>query len=215
VISPIPGWFPAPRRLKAVFHCYFDDSGKESDPSNRFVVIAGYLAVDQVWNNFQDYWGRLLIKHGLPEVHMKEMPKIARQREWSSAKVNAILREFIAVIGAAPGLIGFGVGIDANEYRNISQNRRKSFGDAQEFACSRIIRRVTDRLNDAGRQSEQLAITFDRDFEFARRRLTLFEHVCKRYPDLRESLTQLSFADAKYYYPLQAADLLRGKQDAS
>jgi hypothetical protein len=26
-----------------VIECFFDDSGKESDPSHRFVVLAGYM----------------------------------------------------------------------------------------------------------------------------------------------------------------------------
>jgi hypothetical protein len=53
-----------------------------------------------------------------------------------------------------------------------------------------------------------MAMFFDQDFDYARRRLTLFKHITNRYSDLRESLTVLSFADARYHYPLQAADLL-------
>jgi Protein of unknown function (DUF3800) len=191
-----------------VFQCYFDDSGKESEPSNRFVVIAGYLAVDEVWGRFQNVWGHLLVKYGLPGVHMKEILGIARQKGWDVPKLNEVLQEFIVAIRAAPALIGFGIAVDADEWRNLSPERRRLFGDAQEFACTRIVRRIRDRLNEAGLHREQMAMFFDQDFEFARRRLTLFEHITKRSRDLRESLTVLSFADARHYYPLQAADLL-------
>jgi hypothetical protein len=191
-----------------VFQCYFDDSAKESEPTNRFVVMAGYLAVDEVWGRFQNLWGHLLVKHGLPDVHMKAVLKIAKEKAWDIPKLSAILREFVLAIRAAPGLIGFGVAVDANEWRKQSPERKRLFGDAQEFCCSRIVRRVRDRLSSAGLAHEQMALIFDQDFDFARRRLTLFKHITERYADLRESLAILSFADARHYYPLQAADLL-------
>lgn len=194
-----------------MFQCFFDDSGKDNDLSNRFVVIAGYLAVDEVWGRFQNSWGHLLIKHGLPGIHMREIVGIARKKGWDTPKLNAVLSEFIGVIREGLALIGFGVAVDADEYRNFlagGSKRKLMFGDAHEFICSRIVRRVRDRLTEAGLHAEQMAILFDQDFELARRRLTLFEHICKRDPPLKASLATLSFADARHYYPLQAADLL-------
>jgi hypothetical protein len=191
-----------------VFQCYLDDSGKESEPNNRFVVIAGYLAVDEVWGRFQSVWGHLLVKYGLPDLHMKAVLKIAKERGRDIPRLNEILREFVLAIRTAPGLIGFGVAVDADEWRKQSPQRKHLFGDAQEFCCSRIVRRIRDRLSSAGLAHEQMAMFFDQDFEYARRRLTLFEDISKRSSDLRESLVVLSFADARHYYPLQAADLL-------
>jgi len=70
------GWLPAPWRVKAVFQCFFDDSGKESEPTNPIVVMAGYIAVDEIWQRFQNLWGHLLLKHELPDVHMKAILQI-------------------------------------------------------------------------------------------------------------------------------------------
>jgi hypothetical protein len=113
--TPAFGWSPGHPRFRFVFQCFFDDSGKESEPSNRFVVIAGYLAVDTVWNNFQMNWGHLLIKHELPEVHMRSILRITKERKWDTPKLNAVLRDFVAAIKTTPGLIGFGIAIDADE----------------------------------------------------------------------------------------------------
>ena len=33
-----------PMKWTCMIHCFFDDSGKESDSTNRIVCIAGYLA---------------------------------------------------------------------------------------------------------------------------------------------------------------------------
>jgi hypothetical protein len=195
-------------RLRVVIEAYFDDSGKESDHTHRFVVLAGYMAAEGLpWNRFYQAWRHLLLRHGLPHIHMKDILGIAQAKGWDIPKLNEVLREFIAAIKDAQ-LIGFGVAVDANEWRALSKERRKRFGDAQEFCCSRILRRIVDRLNEAGFPEEQISITFDRDWEFARRRLTLIEEISKRAPQIRRNLAQLSFADSEHFYPLQAADLL-------
>jgi hypothetical protein len=80
-----------------VVHCYFDDSGKESEPTNRFVVIAGYLAVDIVWDRLEHVWSHLLIKHGLSHVHMKDILGVAKAKGWDIPKLNSVLADFIRV----------------------------------------------------------------------------------------------------------------------
>jgi hypothetical protein len=190
-----------------MFQCCFDRS-KETEPNNRFVVIAGYLAFDEVWGRFGRLWGHLLIKHRLPGVHMRTIFGIAKAKGWDDAKLDSVLQEFVATITAAPGLIGFGVGVDADEWRKFSKERRFLFDDAQEFACARVVRHIRGRLKSAGLQSEHMAVVFDQDFELARHRLTAFEHICGHSPDLKQSSARLAFADARLYYPLQAADLL-------
>jgi hypothetical protein len=96
------------------------------------------------WGRFQNLWGHLLIKHGLPDVHMKVILKLAKQKSWDIPKLNEVLQEFILSIKSAPGLIGFGVAVDADEWRKLKPERKHRFGDAQEFCCSRIVRRITD-----------------------------------------------------------------------
>ena len=40
---------------------FFDDSGKESDISNRIVCAAGYVAAgNSFWNSFQEMWRTVL-----------------------------------------------------------------------------------------------------------------------------------------------------------
>src|SRR6185312_7221924 len=130
----------------------------ESDHTHRFVVLAGYMAGEGLpWNQFYQAWRHLLIKHGLPHIHMKDILQIAQARGWDIPKLNTVLREFIAAIQSA-NLIGFGVAVDANEWRALSKERRKRFGDAQEFCCTRILRRIVDRLTEAGFPDDPLSI---------------------------------------------------------
>jgi hypothetical protein len=183
--APALGWprgFLNQPRQRIVLEAYFDDSGKESDHTHRFVVLAGYMAADGwPWNRFYQSWRHLLLRHGLPRIHMKEILNAGRGKGWDIPTLNAVLREFVIAIKESQ-LIGFGVAVDATEWRRLSKDRRKAFGDAQEFCVSRVLRRIMDRCTESGFPDEPLSITFDRDWEFARRRLTLIEELSKRVP---------------------------------
>ena len=70
------------------------------------------------------------------------------------------------------------------------------------------MRRLIDRLETVGLQQEGISVVFDRDFEFARPRLKLFEKLAKFYAEIHAKVAQISFADSRRFCPLQAADLL-------
>jgi hypothetical protein len=191
--------------VRAVIRCYFDDSGQESDPTHRFVVMAGYMAGD--WDRLNRAWRSLLLKHGLSHIHMKEMIGVAQKRDWPDGHLTDVLREFIMAIKESI-LVGFGVAVDLDAFRKVPDHIRKRLGDAQIFCCSRILRRIMDRLNEAGMGEEPISIAFDQDFGFARSRLRMIAELRKRDPQLRAVLAQVSFADSEHFYPLQAADVL-------
>jgi hypothetical protein len=54
-------------------HCFLDDSGKESQPTMPYVVLAGYFAEMEIWSNLWDKWAGLLLKHQISGIHMKEL----------------------------------------------------------------------------------------------------------------------------------------------
>jgi Protein of unknown function (DUF3800) len=199
-----PGLVERPR-IRVVIECFFDDSGQESDPTHRFVVMAGYMAGD--WNQLYRAWRSLLLKHGLRYVHMKEMIGISQKKGWLDGHLTEVLREFIGAIKDSI-LVGFGVAVDLQAFQKVPEDIRKRLGDAQIFCCSRILRRIMDRLDESGMGNEPISVTFDQDFDFARRRLPMFIDLRKRDPKLRAALAQVSFASSDHFYPLQAADLL-------
>ena len=191
---------------KVVFYSFFDDSGKESIRTADFPVLAGYLVHESYWTAFVQNWRHLLLRHGLPMLHMKDLVGIAQERDWDATRRNNVVSEFIEVIKDAK-LIGFGVAVDSEVWRGLSDARRKAFGNAQEFCFSRIMRRISDRL-DLARETESVTVVFDQDFEFARRRLGLFQTLGRFNRRGAERCAGIMFADAERYIPLQAADLL-------
>jgi hypothetical protein len=188
-----------------VFQCYFDDVSKESQ-GERVLAIAAYIAVDEIWGRFQSLWSHLLVKHGLAEI--REMALVGSQRGWDIGKISSILQEFVLAISAAPGLIGFGVAVDTNEWRKLSPKKTRLFGDAHDFCSLRIVYNIRDRLDEAGLGREQMALFFDRDTQNAARRLNFFKHLTGSSSPPMDSISIVSFADARQYYPLQAAHLL-------
>jgi hypothetical protein len=89
-------------------------------------------------------------------MHMKEILGPAKERGWGLLKLNSILAEFISRIREA-GLVGFGIGVDMEAWRSVDPAVRKGLGDAQIFCCSRIMRRLIDRLETVGLQHGEIS----------------------------------------------------------
>src|SRR5208282_3753475 len=52
----------------AMMTCYFDDAGGKD---HGFIVVAGYVASVQRWQQFEYDWKIFLASHNLPYLHMK------------------------------------------------------------------------------------------------------------------------------------------------
>lgn len=189
-----------------MLEAYFDDSGKEADKSNRFVCIAGYLSLARCWEAFNRKWGGLLDKYKLPELHMKHWKTVTKQKAWTDERASAVLNDFVDVIRES-NIWGFGVGVDAHQWRALSQKKRTLFGSAQEFAMQRIFRMIIDVMCEHD-LIDYLNLVFDQDEEFSKPRLTRYYGVRKFDLLVKSHAAIISFADAKVCYCLQAADLL-------
>ena len=197
--APFPRWL-------LVIEGYYDDSGKEDD--GPLVCLAGYLAPsDTHWPPFADRWGQLLMRHGLDDLHMKTFRRVAQKKEWDANKQVAVLRDFIDVIRTSQ-LMGFGVGLDAVAWKALSPERRKSFGNAQEFAFQRILRMTIEKMISVGLTHQHINVVFDQDEAFCAARLKRYFGARKADRIFKQSVPIISFADARICHPLQAADLL-------
>jgi hypothetical protein len=73
-----------------MFIGFFDDSGKESDPNNRFVALAGYVGRPEWWADVSTHWQELLIFHHLDSFHLKVLMSkhFAEKSGWTGNGVN-------------------------------------------------------------------------------------------------------------------------------
>lgn len=192
-----------------MIECFFDDSGKESSASEPFVCMAGYLADIGYWARFVERWQQLRLFHHISGVHMKELIPLQGEYKtlgWTVEKRNAVLSDFIRII-KEERLVGFGVAVEADCWRQLPEPNRKQYGTAQEFCFTRIVHMVVHRLEECG-DPDFVSLHFDRDKEFARPRLTLYENLLEHDERVRKRIVELTFANPLFSSPLQAADVL-------
>src|SRR3984893_3003258 len=164
------------RRCVVFIHCFLDDSGKESQTTMPYVVMAGYFADQDVWTALHADWHQMLLKHGISGLHMRQLIPIEgeyKERGWDVPKRDDVISDFISAIKKA-NLTGIGIAIEMAYWRNLKkQYPDVKFGSAQEFCFQRILRKIVDRLHAAQLEGE-VAILFDRDPEFAANRMNIF-----------------------------------------
>jgi hypothetical protein len=58
-------------RWLLVLTCYLDDSGK--DPQNPITTLAGYVARDTAWENFERQAEPIFTEHGVDVLHARKL----------------------------------------------------------------------------------------------------------------------------------------------
>jgi hypothetical protein len=191
---------------------FFDDSGKENQSGNPYVVMAGYFGSLESWLELSRQWIDLLIKHGVSGIHMKVLIPISgeyKERGWDLPKRDAVMAEFLHVLHQAK-MTGIGIAVDTEAWRAIKKEHPEYaswFGTAQEFCLQRIARRIADHLHHVA-QEDQMTLVWDRDREFAVSRVKFYGGLIGHDPRANELISAIMFADPKRYPPLQRADVL-------
>jgi Protein of unknown function (DUF3800) len=191
-----------------VIRAYFDDSGKESNPTNGYVCMAGYLAESSYWELFNWQWRQRLLQYGISAIHMKNLISLKGEYQflgWDANRRDDALKDFVRVIKETRG-VGFGVGVEMSGWREI-RSRHPELPDVQTFCFARTARMVIDRLKVSAPR-EFLNMHFDADPEFGPARIRLHSALWERDETVRPYLSALTFADVYTFLPLQAADLL-------
>lgn len=212
--QPLAFYDPYPEvewRMFGMLLGFFDDSGKESDLSNKIVCAAGYIAAStNIWSGFHELWSNYLLTYGLDELHMKEMmcseSRMKPFCDWDWQKKKAVLEDFSAAIKISR-IVGFGVAVDAEAWRELPKELTKVEGTAQEFCFMRLIKMILDRIRKSA-PNEKLSIMFDCDEGFTPARFKRYLAIRKRRQDDAKYLISFGVGEPQAYFPLQAADFL-------
>jgi len=101
-----------------------------------------------------------------------------------------------------------GIAVDLEAWSHVKkQYPQAGFKQAHSYCLERILRRVIDRLHDAGIRDE-LQIVFDRDPEFSSHRIQLYVEVTNHDPRANALISAITFARMERFPGLQCADLL-------
>lgn len=186
---------------------FFDDSGKESWLNEKFVCIAGYLGINDQWDEFIELWIRKLMKHGIDHIHMRELiHQRGQYSEWSMEQREIVLYDFIDIIKNIE-VSPFAVILDVPAWRSMPTKILKKYGSAQHFCFLALIAKVIKTIYKY-KPDDLLHIYTDTDPDFAKARFNLFSHIRSLDSKFRDKIPSFTFADSKVYNPIQASDLL-------
>lgn len=200
---------------------FVDESGHFSNTDS--ISLAGFVSDDESWNSFCIEWKSLLLKHGLPAIHMKEIMSSKGKSpaaNWEMPRKLSMLSEFIFVIRKYVQA-GFGIGMDAVHYRSVVAEiteaaktmgvRAKPF-EAKRFCVARFVRTLMQYYDEVelqqGGMPEPINLTFDDDEAYAMQCYSLICKIKARDAAAKSRIVSVGFADDNWFYPLQAADIL-------
>jgi hypothetical protein len=187
---------------------YFDESGKFKD--HDVVSFGGVVSPSMHFNGpFRAGWARCLDANGLETLTMKEALHAERPLSDKNPAIGvesrtASLIPFIDCIRKHLMVIT-GLAIDARAYAALPSHYHQAMGDNPCFtAFTRTLLGVLE-VTDT---EDKISLVCDDEEEAAWPMYQLFRRVKILYPEARDKLRAITFADDRWSFGLQAADLV-------
>lgn len=192
------------QRQVAVF---VDESGKFKD--HKVIAIGCVAAYTRQLVDFVEEWNRHLVLNGLTELSAKKVlnynrplskknPETGLERRIDTLLpfVHCVRRHLQVVLGCV---------IDERTFKKLSSHFFQMMGrDPSYMAFMRVMLQVTEFASD----TDKISLTCDEDEETALGFYRLYRRLKKVWPGAREKLASISFANDRYVFALQAADLI-------
>ncbi len=175
---------------------FFDESGKFQD--HKIVCLGG---VSEFESDFRHYftpeWGRLLHLNGLKELSAKHVLNPKRPLSKKNLDVGlerriSALLPFISCIRKNVQVV-LGVAIDTRAFKKLPSHFHQYFGNKPSYWTP-----DNDRISLICDEDEEIAIPF----------YQLYTQVKREWPQAKNKLAAISFADDSVVYGLQAADFV-------
>jgi hypothetical protein len=205
--------------------CYFDKSEGVDDAGDTWLTLAGFGAPDRIWGKFDDRWRRVLWERYpvAPFIHMNHIVAGRDPFEWGAAGWTQ-QRQADLIFDAVKLLqtLDKKTFVFARCSLNVSARGRLlkegyRISDEIEICRDMCIGSIFRKFYVIdGNFSERMHIHFDRGEEFCRQLKKRWEQT--RTPEGHVSVdgeklfwdivADIREVDAKYCYPLQAADMI-------
>jgi hypothetical protein len=119
----------AKERIMAMLKAHFDESG--TDGYHAAVVIGGYVASDEQWEEFQRQWEQMLLNEDISELHMTDLisfqKEFHRDKGWDEQRRRRVLERARRVIRTNTmfGLAAAVIIADCEEFFPTKSNGKK------------------------------------------------------------------------------------------
>ncbi len=187
-------------------NAFFDESGKFKD--HKIISFGGVADYGERFQPFANEWGRLLAMNGLKVLHATTVFNIAKplsDKNKSSGIRKRIqdLLPFVSCIRKHLQVVA-GVTVDAEAYKKMPSHFFKTYSTDPSFMA---FARTMLHLVDYTPARDKISFICDEDEATALHFYHLYRRVKKVWPKARK-MVGISFADDKYLFALQAADLV-------
>jgi Protein of unknown function (DUF3800) len=195
------------RSLAITLKVYCDGSGKTKEAACRFLTLAGMIASDDYWRDFEAKWKIVLDKHSVPYSHMR---KLLRGKEpfhgWLDSDKQSFVSDLLNVLGTLDhrDLVASTLTINLDDYRQLAIGTSRI--RPAEAVCGDYV--MTHAFRHPRFSEGNAEIFFDRDESF----IKYVERIWSRNKDNASSwasyVSTVAPADMKKILPIQAADVL-------
>lgn len=202
-------------RCVMIFTAYFDESGKWTDPKVQDMVLAGYIATNNQWAQFEHEWKQAISEFGLPYFHMSEYAaKRPPYDTWTNQQREIRFARLVEIINANT-TCSIGVTLPRLEYA-VAMGEISKVVPAKEygFSFNFIILMARFALAMKGHIKPQIAYVLDRGMQHSGEIISIMDklgYVMDRVSPNHENV--LGYLSARTenkerFVPLQAADIL-------
>jgi uncharacterized protein DUF3800 len=186
---------------------FFDESGKFKD--HKVISFGGVAGYNEFFQPFADEWGTLLHRNGLQILSAKDAFNAGRPLSRKNTRVgvkerNEDLAQFVSCIRKHLQVVT-GVTIDVRAFKKLPSHFFQTYGSDPIFvAFARALLKVVDFTPDG----DKISFTCDDEEQLAFHIYRLYRRIKTKYPEARNKLVAISFADDRVLFALQAADLV-------
>jgi hypothetical protein len=193
----------------AIFHSYWDESGKKGDSS--VVTFCSLCLPSSKIAAFEADWQNLLHTIGVTHLHMVKASRLSRNygklpRHQTPSERMKALEPFAGCVNQYFE-IGVMIAIEVAAFHSLSTTARKALGspnDPYYIAFMRGNLHLVRYLQD----DDRFSLVCDDDVETALSCFGFYRAMQKSWPEAQKKMIAISFADDKYFPALQAADML-------
>lgn len=185
-----------------MYTAYFDESGHAA--SGGFVALAGFVARDETWAQFDVAWNAALARHGAPFLHTTDLTNFMREFQgWTEARRRPFVADLMPVIHDAGRIAAVGAVMAVDDFNSLTPKQQARLRDPFFPLFQEVI-------NGASLEAHfeppivTVGMVYSQQDEFAGSARQLFDVVRRR----NRRIGELQFADMRTVPGLQAADLL-------
>lgn len=136
------------------YRVYLDDSGHPNDQP--YVVVAGYIASEAQWLDFERDWDKSLVKHCLINpFHMTDF----MNQKMTALKRDHILTD-LALAVRKHTAVGFALGVDILAYKQVNElyALEESHGAPYALAARGLAKKLNEWKRASTYESDQLLV---------------------------------------------------------